>query len=87
MTNTKRPESDSQFFSRRDLIAEWKDIQPQMGKHVASNNHTCKRIIAELEDAGMQEAASWGRWMVWHLELREQQAQRFADERPRGICK
>lgn len=46
----------------------------------ASNNHTCKRIVDELESAGMTEAASWARWMVWHLELSHQRAERFANE-------
>lgn len=47
-------------FSRNDLLTEWhNEGKPEiMGKHVATHPKTCKRIVAELEAKGMEEAAS-----------------------------
>ncbi len=49
------------------IVRDWKRDGKTlaMHKHTAANAATCRRIIEELEAAGMHEAASWALWMLW----------------------
>lgn len=49
------------------IVRDWKQAGKTlaMGKHTAANATTCRKVITELEAAGMHEAASWALWMLW----------------------
>ena len=67
-------------LTRQNLLAEWAGKQSALGKHEAVNSHTIRRIVARLDELGLEEEASWARWMVWWAELDNQKADRFANE-------
>jgi hypothetical protein len=49
------------------IVREWKSSGKTMamGKHTAANATTCRKMINELEAAGLHDTASWGLWMLW----------------------
>lgn len=51
------------------MIGKWHAVhnfKMKMGKHTATHYQTCERIIDSLISIGMNEAASWAIWMLWH---------------------
>lgn len=54
-------------------VAEWLGVpgrQPVVGKYAAIHQSHMRKIVAELDAAGMKEAADTLIWVYWHYELK-----------------
>lgn len=70
-TNADATSSESHCYASRPyagIIKKRRDKGTGMAvrKHTAANAVFCQRVIDELDAAGMQEAADWAVWILWH---------------------
>lgn len=65
-----------------DLLNEWGKSPVASGpdKHAADSVDVCRDMVAKIEAAGLQDAATWAKWMVWWYVLAAKRANRHADD-------